>query len=540
MTLRNRRAAHLTRPLPSSVTIPVHATSVILQLTTVQDQVDEPDGTVTVTIEPSSAYKVSPTDSAATITVRDDDLPTVSIKLADPANPTVTEGTPLRFLVERDTAHASSLAQPMDVDFTVKDVPRGIHLTQPVLGRVTIPAHATSVVLGLTTVQDFIDELNGTVTVSIATSTAYMVSTTAGAATMMVEDDDILPDTPAGLEANGNIVSNLVTLWWEHTRHATGYEVRYSPEVCVDQGDMTACAPDPTAWERETISDHSSTSLQLEVDSDVDKKKLYRVEVRGVSPVGTSDWSDPTFVYPTDGPPTVSRPLFSLLPKQSDPPRIASAPMYGHQKNGVWEYSICAGTIPSTFTSIGAADLERAVNKWSSAAPENSSGGQLLTATRVYPSKPDCKPQLIPYHPTHGKDEIMFVSRDALRKAGCKDAPACWRTDTWVDVLFESYTILMRGLPKIRPGDVLLWEGKTNWESPAYHLSPCTLVEHMVVHEAGHAFGIGWPLGDRSDKQFLNEHPENTEHSVMSYGIQKYCEPRAYDVAAMRVNYQSR
>ena len=84
------------------MTIPVHATSVILQLTTVQDQVDEPDGTMTVTIEPSSAYKVSPTDSAATITVRDDDLPTVSTKLADPANPTVTEGTPLRFLVERD------------------------------------------------------------------------------------------------------------------------------------------------------------------------------------------------------------------------------------------------------------------------------------------------------------------------------------------------------------------------------------------------------------------------------------------------------
>ncbi len=458
--------------------------------------------------------------------------PTVSIVLADPSNPAVDEGTALRFLVTRDLSQSSRLTVGIDV---AESPSRGAYLTQPVQGSVTIPAHATSAVLRLTTVQDQVDEPNGSVTVTIKPSAAYNVSATNGAATIDVRDDDELPHLPLGLEANGNIVRNQVVLWWERASHATDYEVRYSPEVCTDHGETTTCAPDSTAWEGTTVSGQARTFLKLGVDNDLDKKTLYRVEVRGVSPVGTSRWSDHTFVYPTDGPPTVS----GQFPPPAEPPYIASAPLYGHQKDGVWRYSICDGTIPSTFTRIGASDLENAVNKWSTAVAEDRNGGQLLTATRVYPADPPCRPPLL-FYDIDGRDEIMFTSKDRLILVGCLDTVACWRTNTWHKVFHDSTIGWMHGLPKIKPGFIFLDNNVASWESPSYNRSPCAWVENIVVHEAGHAFGVGWPLASPWDDQFLNKHPENTRDAVMSYESKRYCEPQAYDVAAMRVNYQSR
>ena len=420
----------------------------------------------------------------------------------------------------------------MDID-VAESPSRGAYLTQPVQGSVTIPAHATSAVLRLTTVQDQVDEPNGSVTVTIKPSAAYNVSATNGAATIDVRDDDELPHLPLGLEANGNIVRNQVVLWWERASHATDYEVRYSPEVCTDHGETTTCAPDSTAWQGTTVSGQARTFLKLGVDNDLDKKTLYRVEVRGVSPVGTSRWSDHTFVYPTDGPPTVS----GQFPPPAEPPYIASAPLYGHQKNGVWRYSICDGTIPSTFTRIGAADLERAANKWSTAVAEDRNGGQLLTVTRTYPANPDCKPPLA--HDIDNQDVIMFASGGALNKAGCLGANGCWRSNTWLKVFDDSIRGWMHGLPEIKPGVVLINQDRGYWESRPYSHSTCTWAEHIVVHEVGHAFGVGWPLASFWD-QFLNKHPENNEDSVMSYRSPVACEPQAYDVAAMRVNYQSR
>ena len=64
--------------------------------------------------------------------------------------------------------------------------------------------------------------------------------------------------------------------------------------------------------------------------------------------------------------------------------------------------------------------------------------------------------------------------------------------------------------------------------------SSCTLLHHQVVHETGHAFGIG-------RGKALGTHPINREHSIMSENDHNsYCKPQAYDIVALMALYQSR
>ena len=65
----------------------------------------------------------------------------------------------------------------------------------------------------------------------------------------------------------------------------------------------------------------------------------------------------------------------------------------------------------------------------------------------------------------------------------------------------------------------------------------------MVIHEAGHAYGIGkTEVEDILRLRFdYNRHPFNKEHSVMSYDDgDRDCEPQAYDIVALMALYQSR
>ncbi|MDE0067083.1 MAG: hypothetical protein OXN44_09460, partial [Acidimicrobiaceae bacterium] len=59
-----------------TVTVPASG-SVTLTVATVDDQTDEPDGTVTATVQSGSGYTVSTTQATATVGVADDDDPPV-------------------------------------------------------------------------------------------------------------------------------------------------------------------------------------------------------------------------------------------------------------------------------------------------------------------------------------------------------------------------------------------------------------------------------------------------------------------------------
>ena len=203
-----------------TVTIAAGAASASFTVATVDDAADEPDGAVTATLVTGTGYTVSSSEGAATVAVSDDDTPVVSIAAGD----AVTEGTPAGFTLTAAPAPAADLG----VSVTVAQ--SGAFADAPVLGArtVTIAAGAASASFTVATVDDAVDEPDGTVTATLVTGTGYTVSPSEGAATVAVSDDDepapeILTDRSLARESDDAVVfrvwlsaaaAGLVTVDW--------------------------------------------------------------------------------------------------------------------------------------------------------------------------------------------------------------------------------------------------------------------------------------------------------------------------------------
>ena len=164
-----------------TVTIAAGATSAALSVATADDSADEADGTVTATLDaPASdaGYTVSPTRSAATAAVADDDVPEISIS----AGNGVTEGSDATFTLTASPAPAA------DLDVTVTVSQSGDYTTAAGTRTVTIGATG-SVTVTVATTNDETDETDGSITVTVDTGSGYTVSSQ-NAATVAVADDD--------------------------------------------------------------------------------------------------------------------------------------------------------------------------------------------------------------------------------------------------------------------------------------------------------------------------------------------------------------
>ena len=95
--------------LTTALWIPPGATTAVVVVAFPDDELDEPDGVVTVTIGESSDYDV--TTSSASLTVHDNDLPTLSIA----AGETATEGGTATFTITAEQALSADLAVPVAV-----------------------------------------------------------------------------------------------------------------------------------------------------------------------------------------------------------------------------------------------------------------------------------------------------------------------------------------------------------------------------------------------------------------------------------------
>ncbi len=171
---------------PRYVTIPTSG-SVTFTVPTDDDQVDEADGWIRVAINPGHSYTVSSTAGEATVTVADNDVPEVSIA----AGSDITEGSNASFTL------TASPAPSTDLDVTVSVTQSGDYGVATGSRTVTIPTGG-SYIIPVATGGDSLDEADGSVTVSVDRGTGYTVSSTAGAATVAVADDD----PPAGQDQN--------------------------------------------------------------------------------------------------------------------------------------------------------------------------------------------------------------------------------------------------------------------------------------------------------------------------------------------------
>ena len=179
-----------------TVTIPTTG-SVTLTVGTTDDNADETDGSVTATVNAGGGYTVSSTQGAATVSVSDnDDAPTPVVSVT--AGSGVTEGGDAVFTVSASPAPAANL----DVSVTVSQ--SGDYGATTGQRTVTVPTTG-SVTLTVGTTDDDADETDGSVTARVNAGSGYTVSSTQGAATVAVSDDDAAPTPVVSVSAGSGI-----------------------------------------------------------------------------------------------------------------------------------------------------------------------------------------------------------------------------------------------------------------------------------------------------------------------------------------------
>ena len=174
-----------------TVTIPT-AGSATLTLATAGDEADEPDGSVTVTVDAGTGYTIGAA-SSGTVAIVDDDLPPPAISVTAGAG--VTEGGDAVFTVKADRAPAADLA----VTLTVSEKASSDFVAAADEGAktVTVLASQTEATLTVKTDDDAVDEPDGSVTATVDAGTGYTVAPSpANAASVAVADNDAAAGPP--------------------------------------------------------------------------------------------------------------------------------------------------------------------------------------------------------------------------------------------------------------------------------------------------------------------------------------------------------
>ena len=178
-----------------TVTIPT-AGSFTLTLATTGDTTDEPDGSVTVTVNDGAGYTVG-SSASGTVVVRDDDEPLPEVTIAAGVS-AVTEGGDAVFTL------TATPPPPADLSVTVSVSAAGDYGIATGSRTVTIPT-AGSFTLTLATTGDTADEPDGSVTVTVNDGAGYTVGISPSLTRAVEDDDEPVPEvataTATGVDA---------------------------------------------------------------------------------------------------------------------------------------------------------------------------------------------------------------------------------------------------------------------------------------------------------------------------------------------------
>ena len=241
-----------------TVTVPTTG-SVTITVGTTDDTTDETDGSVTATVNAGSGYTVSSSQGAATVAVSDNDdasTPVVSVT----AGGGVTEGGAAVFTVTAIPAPASNLAVSVTVSQSGDYGATTGHRT------VTIPTTG-SVTLTVGTTDDDADETDGSVTATVNAGSGYTVSSTQGAATAGVADnDDPVVEEQTGYTVDPDVIAKVRELA-SQTQHGTAHVNRWNRVlVAFGEHDGAGVTGGPmTASEAQEMADKHSSPVWDEV-----------------------------------------------------------------------------------------------------------------------------------------------------------------------------------------------------------------------------------------------------------------------------------
>ena len=156
----------------------------LMKLSSYADSIDEPDGTVTATIDQGSTYTISSAAGSASLAVQDDDDPPLPQVGITSGNMSIIEGDDVTLTITSTPAPATELTVPLGIvatgDFGVTSGTETV--TIPTTGSVT---HTIS------TFDDFTDEDDGTLSITVGDGTGYDVSLSDSFRYIEIADDDL-------------------------------------------------------------------------------------------------------------------------------------------------------------------------------------------------------------------------------------------------------------------------------------------------------------------------------------------------------------
>ena len=229
-----------------TVTVPVSG-SLSIDIATVNDAVDEPDGSLSVTVDAGTGYTVGSPATRTVSVADDDDAPPATPELSLSAGSAVDEGGNAGFTVTADPAPATDLT----VTWTVAQ--SGEYLDAPGAGSrtVTLAAGDTSVTLSVSTVDDAADEADGSVSVTLGTGTGYNVAAGKGSATVTVRDNDAAASGPTISIADAAFKENQRTGYFTVTlSEPVNWPVRFHYATRDSTPVSAVAGQDYLAWQR--------------------------------------------------------------------------------------------------------------------------------------------------------------------------------------------------------------------------------------------------------------------------------------------------
>ena len=257
-----------------AATVTLSGTSTTYTIGTSDDHLDEADGSVTATLKGGSGYTVSSTNGAATVSVSDDDVPVVSISGASG----ITEGGTASFTITASPVPAS----PITVNVGVSQ--SGAFGAS---GAATVILSGTSTTYTISTSDDHLDEADGSVTATLKGGSGYTVSSTSGAATVLVSDND---DPPLQLRVSIDSASATEGGYLTFTvrlSHASGEQVVVSWNTAYAWGHVGDRAREGDDYEGryvETITFAPGVTAQtekiwLEADGEPEGDEVFAIEL---------------------------------------------------------------------------------------------------------------------------------------------------------------------------------------------------------------------------------------------------------------------
>lgn len=176
--------------LGASVTIPAGSTSVVKAVTPLQDTLQEINETIVLTLKPATTYAVG-AGSSATVTLTSDDTVTRTVTVtATDAFATESGPTTGKFTITRTGDTSASLT----VNFAVSGTATAGSDYTGLGTSVVIPAGKASVFKTVTPMQDTLQELDETITLTLKQSASYAVGA-AGSATVTLASDEAVTQT---------------------------------------------------------------------------------------------------------------------------------------------------------------------------------------------------------------------------------------------------------------------------------------------------------------------------------------------------------